>query len=89
LVSVSLALTLSDKIKRATASVLKKWVSEGWWRNSKTVNQEMPHYEQTSCTKDIILRDSSFCDCPDLKRDLEKSGDSGYETGCESEEYSE
>jgi hypothetical protein len=72
LLSVSLALTLSDKIKRATASVLEKWVLEGWWRNSETVIQGMLHYEQTSCSKDVILRDSSFCDCRDLKCDLEK-----------------
>jgi hypothetical protein len=75
LLTVSLALTLSDKIKRATASMLEKWVLEGWWRNSETFIQGMLHYTQASCTKDVMLRDISFCDCPDLKCDLGKSGD--------------
>jgi hypothetical protein len=84
-----LTLIPSGKIKRATASIFAKWVLEGRRRNSETVIQGMLHYEQISCTKDGILRDSSFFDCPDLKCDLEESGDSGCEIGCESEEASE
>ena len=83
------ALTPSAKIKRAAASVLAKWVLDGRWRKSETAVPGMLHYEQTSCTKDGILRDSSFFDCPDLKCDLEESGDSGCEIGCASEEDSE
>jgi len=89
LLSEILALTPSGKIKRATASVLAKWILEGRWRNSETVIQGMLHYEQTSCTKDVILKDSSFFDCADLKCDLEDSGDSGCEIGCASEEDNE
>lgn len=84
-----LALTPSGKIKRASASILAKLVLEGQWRNSETIIQGMLHYEQTSCTKDGILRDSSFFDCPDLKCDLEESGDSRCGIGCASEEDSE
>jgi hypothetical protein len=82
LLSEILALTPSGKIKRATASILAKWVLEGRWRNSETVIQGMLHYEQTSCTKDVILRGGSFFGCPDLKCDLEESGDWVFDWMC-------
>jgi len=88
LLSEILALIPSGKIKRATAAILAKWVLEEGWRNSEIVIQGMLHYEQTSCTKDGILRDSSLFDCPDLKCDLEESGDSGWEIVCASEKDS-
>lgn len=85
MLSEILALIPSGKIKRATAAILVKWVLEGGWRNSEIVIQGMLYYEQTSCTKDGILKDGFLFDCPDLKYDLEESGDSGWETVCASE----
>jgi hypothetical protein len=93
LLSVNFPLTLSGKIKRASASEFAEWVSAFW---KKIARKAVEHSFKKCCitnapngTEDDMLWDSCDLDCPDLKGDLEESVHSECETGCSSEEDSE